>query len=115
MRLAALDKRLEVHQEAYTLCLNMKANLAKDGLVDMVQEGQEWWKKNCLYLSADARAAFQLACRRAMEHKEAYDTHDVQYLDDLKAARADFLRAVETIASGVGLPPLHESENGSAE
>ena len=59
-RLAALDKRLEVHQEAYTLWSNLTKAVSKpEEREKIAHECEEFWKKNCLYLEDKAGDEFQ--------------------------------------------------------
>ena len=59
---AALDKRLEKHQEAFTLWRNLLFSLRdEDKIGTAIDESQKWWNKYCLYLSDEARSAFHTA------------------------------------------------------
>ena len=56
--MAALDRRLQAHQEAYGLLMKALASVHQpDVLHKMVIERDQCWKTSCLYLSAEARAA----------------------------------------------------------
>jgi ABC-type lipoprotein release transport system permease subunit len=58
-RLAALDKRLEKHQEAYTLWRELISVIYDEKeLLTIIFKCQDWWFKNCLYLQPEARRAF---------------------------------------------------------
>lgn len=65
LRMAALDKRLQAHQDAFTLW----TKLIEGGLAapkgQIALECQEWWKKNCLYLEPDVRQNFVVAYHNA--------------------------------------------------
>ena len=62
LKLAALDKRLQKHQEAYTLWVDLVWNLRnEDEIGRIVIKGQKWWNENCLYLGEDSRGAFKKA------------------------------------------------------
>lgn len=59
LRLAALDKRLEAHQQAYTLWCEIKSSISnQEEINDVVQNARIWWQKNCLFLGPKSRAAF---------------------------------------------------------
>lgn len=60
LRLAAIDRRLQAHQEAYSLWRRCVANAYGDPieLGKVVMQSQHWWNDNCLYLAPAARDAF---------------------------------------------------------
>ena len=65
LRLAAIDKRLEVNQEAYTFSVNLWISTTvgnEEGTSDIREEGFEWWTKNCLYLSKESSQEFAKVC-----------------------------------------------------
>ncbi|HET7153081.1 MAG TPA: hypothetical protein VFJ29_04890 [Candidatus Kapabacteria bacterium] len=69
-RLAALDERLKVHQEAYALSVKFGSLLFnKDQRVNLLQECQKFWNLNCLYLSTSARNAFSKAYVEYMNYE----------------------------------------------
>jgi hypothetical protein len=74
LQLAALDKRLEKHQEAYSLVWKLiKANSGtKKEMDDMVFDCQEWWINNNLYLSKEASQAFRTAYISAIDYYTEY-------------------------------------------
>lgn len=70
LRMAAIDKRLQAHQEAYTLWRSLLEFTFQDP-VDRnckVMECEHWWRHNCLYLEPDARDSFIEACGRVDGH-----------------------------------------------
>src|SRR5207247_2225035 len=68
LRLAAADRRLEAHQEAFTLWAKLVSHTHQDSISAVVAECQEWWLKNCVYLSLEAREAFSEAYFAAHMH-----------------------------------------------
>ena len=59
LRLAALDRRLQAHQEAFALWRGLLADMHDPARIgDAVRKCEDWWNNNCLYLSPDARQAF---------------------------------------------------------
>lgn len=99
-RLAALDKRLEKHQEAYTLWYELSSLVHKEKeRDDKVQECQDWWPKNCLYLDPKARSAF---CSAVML-TSVYDAKDKELA---KQALSIISGAGDIIAASVGLPAI---------
>lgn len=110
LKLAALEKRLEVHQEAYTHWRKLLLAVpAKDTekLKVVVSECQNWWKDNCLFLTAEAREAFQDAYHRAEKHPDYVQERRRKQVKDNWAA---IQRVGEVIVKGVELPSLGERE-----
>ena len=67
--MAALDRRLQAHQEAYGLLMEALASVHQpDVLHKTVIERDQCWKTSCLYLSAEARAALQYGYMAAAHH-----------------------------------------------
>jgi hypothetical protein len=60
-RLAALDKRLEAHQIAFRLSIEMFENLHAElsAHIEFLLKLKEFWKNYSLYLTNDARKAFK--------------------------------------------------------
>ena len=58
-RLAALDKRLEAHQEAYEMCSKLIDDLIEGILTeDRKLDARTWFNKNCLYLTKESVKVF---------------------------------------------------------
>ena len=69
--LACLDRRLEVHQKAWTLWSKLMRNVHhEEKRGDAIMECQEFWLENCLFLDPKARRAFRAAYGNATHHKE---------------------------------------------
>ena len=78
LRLAALPKRLDAHQEAYTRWLDLKALLI-GGNAQVAHDCLDWWESNCLYLSPKASEAFFAACHAAgTYHNLIYNRGELQ-------------------------------------
>lgn len=58
LRLAAVERRLEAHQEAYALWSKLMNGSLTEHWGALIAECQHWWASNCLYLEPDAREAF---------------------------------------------------------
>jgi len=58
LKLGALDKRLQAHQEAFTLWSEMVKNTNNETFEQMHAKCSDWWDRNCLYLDADVRTGF---------------------------------------------------------
>ena len=108
LRLAALDRRLQAHQDAYSLWRRILKDLDTAKIGDTVMECQEWWNNNCLYLTPDARQAFVQAYLTASSRSVTMGSRD------LKLISLEFeiiKRAGELIAQGVELPIINEGED----
>lgn len=109
LRLAALEKRLETHQEAYTLWANLfqKINDEKsEELNEQIRICDDWWHKKCLYLDPKSREAFKEALSLANYYK-------FMYQNDSKKKEEIFKKIYivrELLVKGVGLPSLGERE-----
>jgi hypothetical protein len=109
LRIAALEKRLETHQHAYTLWRKLLfADKHSKEIYDVVMECQDWWERNCLYLSAPAREAFLKAYQSASDHADLLASNAEAEL--VKSAYQDVERAGKLIVEGVNLPPISELE-----
>lgn len=107
LKLAALDKRLQKHQEAYTLWLNLMWSLYDEEKIGpAVANCQNWWNENCLYLGEDSRGAFKTALLLAVHFRQLTNV-------DAKEKRKWFDSindAGKKIIEGVNLPSLGEDE-----
>ena len=111
LRLAALDKRLQAAQEAMTLWNRLRAaNEKESDELAILQDCKDWWDRNSLYLTAEARDAFNKACRAAGDLFVARARH--ANWDEMKALSAIIDRAAPVIAESVYLPPIAELESG---
>ena len=72
-RIAAIDKRLEVHQPAYALCTRIAAIAWSGNIGEVVIEGEKWRQDNCMYLDATSRNAFKICLFSVMHHGDLLD------------------------------------------
>src|SRR5947208_8836314 len=104
LRLAALDRRLEKHQEAYALWWELRGKVHSDDVGQLVRRCQEWWVNNNLYLSEEAREAFPQAYMAANNHRlftgGQSDATTLQKNYDL------IMQAGRALAEAVALPPV---------
>ncbi len=109
LRTAALERRLQAHQEAYSLWWNLFGAVHDEQRIGkIVMECQDWWVKNCLYLAPEARRAFSAAYHAAYNHRSLLRP---DYQAD--AARENW-RLIQdagpAILRGVELPSIGEGE-----
>jgi len=82
-RLASLDKRMEVHQNAFALGREMLPLVHSDTMrkLPLIKKCEDFWNSSSLYLTEDAREAFSLA----KHYFQSYDIiHTVWKLDKEK-------------------------------
>ena len=70
--LAALDKRLDVHQKAYRLWTELYWNWHKTTVSDIAVQCQEFWYDNCLYLDPTSRSSF----KKILFHAGTFQLYD---------------------------------------
>ena len=107
LKLAALEKRLQKHQEAYSLWRRLIFNLRNETAVGpIILECQLFWEENCLYLSEGARSAFQQAIFLAGDFRNIprSDPNEVREWFKLITAAGD------RIVEAVSLPSLGDDE-----
>jgi hypothetical protein len=68
LRLAAVDRRLQAHQEAFTLWRKLMCATYTEEIGKVVVECQAWWEQNCIYLEPTVREAFVSAYGAAHGH-----------------------------------------------
>ena len=108
LRLAAVDKRLQVHQEAFTLWRKMLEFAYDDEVGKVVLEAQAWWEKNCIYLEPSVRMAFVNAYSAVHTHGNmAKNRADPELLKDNWNRFTSFH---DILFKAVELPALSELE-----
>jgi len=74
LRMAAMDKRLEAHQTAFSLWRNVSsAAIHNHKIVPAVLECQKWYNEHCLYLEPEVRVAFVDAFSNALRSNVLLD------------------------------------------
>jgi hypothetical protein len=64
LRMAALDKRLQVHQEAFTKWHRLISAIGEDQMEAAAKECRDWWTLNCIYLEPKIRDGLLEAVNR---------------------------------------------------
>jgi len=105
LRLAAVEKRLQAHQEAFCLWRKINAALKSKNLNEVIKECDEWWGNNSLYLEAEPRKAFLEAWVSARD-LEWYQKNSEADLVTKCYKQIDY--AGEAITKAVELPTLNE-------
>jgi hypothetical protein len=108
LRLAALDRRLEAHQEAFALWRELVGNVYTDEIGKTVLKCQDWWDKNCLYLEPGVRQAFIQSYAAAHSHRTLVESRP-----DAKLVTEHWERVIQVgdlILAAVQLPTLTSDE-----
>lgn len=108
LRMVALDKRLAVHQEAYSLLRKATQRRGKADFVQHIFDAQEWWSDNCLYLEPKAREAFFTATNQLMMNNELIQQATPKQDELIQKTWVGVETAFELIIQGVDLPPIKE-------
>lgn len=113
LRLAAIDRRLQAHQEAFTLWREVVANAYSDEIGKTVLKCQKWWEENCLYLEPEVREAFVQSYSAAHSHRTLVGSRPAA--DIVSEHWARVTRAGDLIFTAVQLPALSSVEKGDLE
>ena len=109
LKMAALDKRLEAHQQAYTLWLQLRRSVHnKNKNIDMVIKCQNWWEKNCLYLDMESRKTFMSSIHAVALHPDL--TGGQATKDEVIENWRYINECGEMLIRGAGLPSFGENE-----
>jgi hypothetical protein len=119
LRLAAIDRRLEKHQEAYGLWWKLRGAAKKRNEIGpVVLQCQDWWVNNGLYLDKNAREAFYRAYLIAGTHSilvEPSAPRDESSVKAMKDSWETILKAAEAIENGVELPSIRIPDEDAKE
>lgn len=108
LRLAALDRRLAAHQEAFALWRRLLSEIKGETIATIVLECQDWWEKNCLYLEPGVRDAFFRAYSAAILHHsyvQAFAASDV--IEENWKAISNF---PNILFAAIKLPPIAQAD-----
>jgi hypothetical protein len=112
LRIAAIDRRLQAHQEAFTLWRGLMAATHQEDVGAVVIECQTWWEHNALYLEPEVREAFNRAYLAANDHKSLLGVAHRNEAS-IKAIQDNWKLLMATgnvITNAVALPPLNDQE-----
>ena len=68
LSMAALDKRLAVHQEAFVRWNEIVMVIRGGNIHNKIREAEQWWIENCLYLDSNVNEAFTQFLEEAQYH-----------------------------------------------
>lgn len=117
LKLAALDKRLEVHQQAYTWWLNVLRSLFEKEKLhkEILPSAYKWWDENCLYLHKNVAHKLRAAFLIAGTYEVMADAYRGQPngADSIERMHLDIASVGPLIQAAVGLPEINPSELAS--
>lgn len=105
LRLAAVEKRLQAHQEAFCLWRKINGALGSEHLPEIIRECDEWWGNNSLYLEPEPRRAFLEAWVSARDLKWYQENSEASLVTK---CHQQINYAGEAITKAVELPRLNE-------
>ena len=113
LRLAAIEKRLMTHQEAYALWrkLIFSSTEGKD-FGNIILECQTWWNNNCLFLDPKSRKAFFDSFMAAVDRPVLLRDRDALAL---RENYEKMTSAGEIIVRGIALPTIGDNEHKFVE
>ena len=108
LRMAAVDRRLQAHQEAFTLWRKLLSAVHTEEVGKVVIECQGWWEQNCVYLEPEVRESFVSAYGAAHTHNQF-----VQGPKDVELIQSNWKMIIEfpnILFRSIQLPALSELE-----
>lgn len=109
LRLAAVERRMQTHQEAFALWRELIANAHTENIGTVVIKCQDWWEKNCLFLEPSVRESFSIAYSAANSHV-ALLKGGPSAIAEIKENWQRIASAGEKIVEAVQLPGLTSIE-----
>jgi len=114
-KLAALDKRMNKHQEAYTLWIELYHSFHSPQAIEIARRCEDWWFNNCLYLEEKPRASF----KKALFHVGSYQGYTKemkeQFWPTIENVGREITEAVDLafLAEGMETKRIQAPENSS--
>lgn len=105
LKMAALDKRLQVHQDAFSLWAKMNQTSDRKEFKQLHTECSNWWDNNCLYLDPNVRSEF-LSSITAMNQHHLFVQNGINH----QWSFSDSEKLFNAISEATQLPPLTLTE-----
>ena len=103
--MAAMDRRLDVLQQAYTLWHRLMTRLHSDDAWDIAVDCQAFWEKSCIFLPPEVRRRFKWFYTTAADYKSV-----VPPSGEASKTWDDLNRVGQEIADAASLPPIGKLE-----
>jgi len=113
LRLAAVDRRLQAHQEAFVLWRDLVRVVHKEGVGKAVVDCELWWERNCLYLEPEVRESFVRAYSAANIHRSLLG--DRSDAEGVQANWREVMQFPDVLFRATRLPTLSELERKAVE
>lgn len=119
-RYVTLDKRLEVHQLAFSLSLQLpSAAHDPENNSDLLHQCDNFWKNNCLFMVPEVRESFRVAYQTVRFYPSYKDNHEKGKISDkeLKEVWQKIIKSTHDIVESVGfkwlgdLEPIEKEQN----
>jgi hypothetical protein len=110
LSIAALDKRLEVHQAGYTLWRKVVRSMYDEkNRQDMILQTQHWWEDNCIYLDQKSRESFISFIASADIHNELLrEPRTKETIKNIRKNWSIIMKPGKALIEGVQLSVLNE-------
>ena len=111
LRMTALDRRLQAHQDAFALWRKLLKACHTPSVHTVVSECETWWESHCLYLEPPARQAFATAFWCAGQHSSLLNSGRgvPGAAQDIAANWKSITDTAAIIEASVALPPMVET------
>ena len=108
LRLAAIDKRLEIHQEAFTHWLRVSRSLHdQEKLQPLLDNAFEWWDQKSLYLGPEIAHKFRVALLNAGTYQQTLiHAQELRDSELIKKTHEEIVSVGKLIQESVGLPAI---------
>lgn len=114
LRMSALEKRLEVHQEGYQLWREIvSAAHNREKQNDVLPEAEQWWNENCLYLDPESRKSFRMCIASVEIHNDLLagsGPRSSEEREQIQQNWENIMKPGRTLVRGVRLPPIEEDK-----
>ena len=108
LRLAGIDKRLQVHQESFIYWRDLFRAMHTPEVNEVAGKCSLWWEANCLYLEPAVRKAFAAAYVAANSHASLLQ--DRTNADLVQQNWAEIIDFPKILFESIQLPGLSEKE-----
>jgi hypothetical protein len=115
LRLAAIERRLQAHQEAFSLWRGLLSSMHSPEVSAEAAKCNSWWIQNCLYLEPSAREAFANAYHSAANHASLIQSREVEPVKENWNRIVSAGSAILQAAQLPGLTSIEKSEIAKLE
>lgn len=116
LQMVSAEKRLEVHQKAFALWGTLKSRLRDGDLEAVIQDCNDFWYENSLYLDQEVSTEFVKAYKNARLYRSSWEEGRTNLRDraaisqELNRSFYKVIRLGTVIRAAVNLPPLIDED-----